>query len=201
MVKCVRRIKALKKHKNRKKTKRYKKLFAYTLIELVVVVLIIALLASIALPKYRSVVEKARIQESLTNLRTLENSAEMTFLTTSEWTNDLRTIDINISGGIVGGAPVPGRPYGNILTENFYYILHPDKQGMYAVRSDFDTIYGQYILSSYFVDNTMDCLISDIDRGIALCKSMGSGDDYYQRKNVSMPFGGGNTKFYFYELN
>lgn len=199
MVKCVRRTKLLSKYKSRRKSKRYKRLVAYTLIEVMVVVVIIAILASIAVPKYRATLEKVKIQKSLVNMQILGTSAERYYYMTNDWTNDLRDLDLTLVGGVIGAAPVPGRPYGNVATKHFYYILHPDKQGMYAVRSNIDTIYGQYIFSVYFTDNSMDCLIKDINKGLALCKSMGSGDDYYKRKNISLPFGA-LEKFYFYEI-
>lgn len=48
----------------------------FTLIELLVVVIIVAVLTRIALPQYRRVVDKARVAEAQTMLRTLYDSSE-----------------------------------------------------------------------------------------------------------------------------
>ncbi len=48
----------------------------FTLIELLTVVLIIAILSGVALPQYRKVVEKARVSEAQSMLRTIYDSSE-----------------------------------------------------------------------------------------------------------------------------
>ena len=53
---------------------------AFTLIELLVVVLIIGILASIALPQYTKAVEKSRMAEALTNLKSLQQAMDVYLL-------------------------------------------------------------------------------------------------------------------------
>ena len=52
----------------------------FTLIELLVVVLIIGILASVALPQYQRAVEKSRLTEAISNIRTIQNNVKMYIL-------------------------------------------------------------------------------------------------------------------------
>ena len=70
----------------------------FTLIELLVVVLIIGILAAVAVPQYTKAVEKSRMAEAKTNLKTLVNAAEIYALSHDNFTFDLRNLDIEISG-------------------------------------------------------------------------------------------------------
>ena len=48
----------------------------FTLVELLAVVLIVAILSGVALPQYRKVVEKARLSEAESMMRTIYDSSE-----------------------------------------------------------------------------------------------------------------------------
>ena len=56
----------------------------FTLLELLVVVLIIGILASIALPQYTRAVEKAKLSEALTTLKSVEDAVYRLMLENDE---------------------------------------------------------------------------------------------------------------------
>lgn len=63
----------------------------FTLIELLVVVLIIGILAAVAVPQYQKAVEKSRVVEAKTILKTLVNALELQTLETGE--QDIRSFE------------------------------------------------------------------------------------------------------------
>jgi len=173
---------------------------AYALLELVLVLLIITILAAIAFPKYKRILEKAKATQSIVNLKILSESAKRYYMTKGDWTNDLRDLDIEIQGDI-GGAEIPGRPYANIATDSFYYILLPDKQGIYAVPISQSSAYGYYMFQIFFENNSIDCMVEDLIKGQPLCKIMGGEEDYYMIKTLGKPFGGVVSVYYFHLNN
>jgi type II secretory pathway pseudopilin PulG len=96
--------------------------WSFILIEMLVVVLITGILAAIALPQYQKAVDRARIQEALSNLQSIANAEEAYYLTTGSYTNDFRKLDIKFS------CPdsAPGEHYGTCETANFQYVLYTD---------------------------------------------------------------------------
>ncbi|NQT47195.1 MAG: pilin [Candidatus Omnitrophica bacterium] len=58
---------------------------AFTLIELLIVVLIVGILATVALPQYQKVVEKARGVEAFTNLKRIGDAELLFYMSYGEW--------------------------------------------------------------------------------------------------------------------
>ncbi|MHB0997436.1 MAG: type IV pilin protein, partial [Elusimicrobiales bacterium] len=67
----------------------------FTLIELLVVVLIIGILASIAIPQYFKVVEKARVAEAMSLIASVKSAEERFLARGGTYTSDFTQLDIS----------------------------------------------------------------------------------------------------------
>ena len=70
----------------------------FTLIELLVVVLIFGILASIAIPQYFKVVEKARVAEAMSMISTIKSAEERYLARGGVYTGDFTALDIAYTG-------------------------------------------------------------------------------------------------------
>ena len=68
----------------------------FTLIELLVVVLIIGILAAVALPQYQKAVEKSKVAQVLSLLKTVVQAEESFYLSNGYYTSDLGKLDIEL---------------------------------------------------------------------------------------------------------
>lgn len=70
----------------------------FTLIELLVVVLIIGVLASIAIPQYFKVVEKARVSEAMSLIAAIKSAQERHLAKGGAYTSNFTQLDISYPG-------------------------------------------------------------------------------------------------------
>ena len=116
----------------------------FTLIELLVVVLIIGILAAVALPQYQKAVEKARMVEAVSLVRTIANANKIFYLQNGRWAehDELDLLDINIPGEVFT------YKNGNRIQTN-YFIYSPngttEETIAMAQRVPFNSIYTIFV--------------------------------------------------------
>ena len=135
----------------------------FTLLELLVVVLIIGILAAIALPQYKTAVDKANWSTMLEAVKALENEQKLYYLVNGSYSNDIT----QLSGSF------PGECDNNGNCKNFQLYLSPNKY-----------IYGMLKKNKVGIDNALiiflesgarECYAysNSGERGRKLCASIG----------------------------
>ena len=84
------------------------RLSGFTLIELLVVVLIIGILASVALPQYEKAVEKSRIAEARTIIKSIDTALKSYYLARGNASTNVSFEDLDISFQNEDGQPATG---------------------------------------------------------------------------------------------
>jgi prepilin-type N-terminal cleavage/methylation domain-containing protein len=123
----------------------------FTLIELLVVVVIIAILAAIAIPQYFTAVEKSRVSNMLTLLKSIDSAQKIYFLTTGNYTMNINDLDIQLPPG---GKIKESECYQNITYKNFACLLRdktlpPSNSSAYCNTQQ--TILEKYYNRNYFI--------------------------------------------------
>ena len=103
---------------------------AFTLIELLVVVLIIGILAAVALPQYQVAVGKSQVMRVLPILRSILNAQDAYYLANGTYTDDLTSLDLNISYKSAEAIETPG-VWGNYT---IYSGVDNGVMGLYQTR-------------------------------------------------------------------
>ena len=121
----------------------------FTLIELLVVVLIIGILASIAIPQYFKVVEKARVAEAMSLISSVKSAEERFLARGGTYTQDFTQLDISYAnmtptaiptkffGATVSiGAGASGPNYVITVTRQANSSSVAARYGLYAVNAN-----------------------------------------------------------------
>ena len=92
----------------------------FTLIELLVVVLIIGILAAVALPQYQKAVEKSRMAEAVSLVRTIANANQVFYMANGRYAtqDELELLDIEVPGTV-------NTTWSNQRIQTKYFIYSP----------------------------------------------------------------------------
>ena len=96
----------------------------FTLVELLVVVLIIGILAAVALPQYQKAVEKARMAEAVSLVRTIANANQVYFMENGQYAEmqELDLLPVSIPGSKI---PTGMGTFANRV-QTAYFIYSPN---------------------------------------------------------------------------
>lgn len=123
----------------------------FTLIELLVVVLIIGILAAVAMPQYTRAVEKSRVAEAKTMLRSIAQAQDVYMLENTTAASDFADLDITVTD-----------------SKNYEFYLEEDiGPGTYALAAGRKNgEYGVYYTKGYGEDGKFFCMPYDsADKG------------------------------------
>lgn len=142
----------------------------FTLIELLVVVLIIGILSSVALPQYTKTVEKSRISEALSTIKTIREQMDL-YVLQNGYPSDSMGLKDQMSVDLTGGMWESDRYY---TTKNFQYYFLCTRILCYFEVIPVRTNRGTYTL---YGDNEGSgwknyCASQNTDWGLQICKSL-----------------------------
>lgn len=150
---------------NRQPTGMTTLVMGFTLIELLVVILIIGILAAVALPQYQKAVEKSRLAEGITLLRSVADAEKLFYLANNTYTTDFNDLDIgfNIHPTIssLAVASYCNLHLWRIITTKVAYAQH---------NSSLWYLYYDFAQDKMFCGSAQ-------TKGLALCKSVGKGEE------------------------
>jgi prepilin-type N-terminal cleavage/methylation domain-containing protein len=148
----------------------------FTLIELLVAVLIIGILAAIAIPQYQTAVEKARVSNMLTLLRSIDSAQKIYFYATGKYSVNINDLDINLPAG---GTISENEVLQLITYKNFKCILR-DKSCLNAGNLDCMSAYcntTSTTLEKYYDRNYIICWAPKTDdKKMNFCKKLSGRD-------------------------
>ena len=150
----------------------------FTLIEVLVVVLIIGILAAVALPQYQRAVEKSRLSEAISNMRTIQNNVKMYIL--EHGTNGGHNTPENWDVELTGGSWID--PNVAYMTDHFIYSVD-DGSGIWVGRCNgtctgSDDTYMYTLWKNYehikiaYPEESQDICVYNTEVGQYICKSL-----------------------------
>jgi len=143
----------------------------FTLIELLVVVLIIGILASIAIPQYFKVVEKARVAEAMSVIAAVKSAEERFLAKGGTYTSDLTALDIsyaNMTASAITTKFFTGTVVAGTCTSGPCFVMTVTR---HSTNASVAARYGAYSLNVNVPDRA-DVQIAGCPGGSANCNEL-----------------------------
>ncbi len=128
----------------------------FTLIELLVVVLIIGILAAIALPQYRKAVERSRMAEAVTIVKTIAQAQQRFYMLNNRYADCTELNDLDIDLGGSSKCKFPNSKCVCRQTDHFLYMAS-NKAGTSITHAHRTPLYKYYIYISPNTPNRIRC--------------------------------------------
>ena len=141
----------------------------FTLIELLVVVLIIGILAVVALPQYQQAVEKSRMAQAVSQMKTILQAENSYHLANGAYTDNFEDLDIDIPGTMRADKKAVSQENWVFVIENVF-----TNQYIHATRNAYEYENGRWYIVGHLPTGNLYCRALEGDtKSQKMCKLFG----------------------------
>ena len=114
----------------------------FTIVELVITMVIVSILSIVSIPIYQHYIERARLTEAISILRTIADANTMYFIERGQWCNDIRELPVQLEGEIISADGA-----WRIQNKNFIYACVGEESDDTIATVNRAAYHGRYWIS------------------------------------------------------